>query len=122
MKFSEDLSTRSLNVITGINAGYVVVQNKKINSSHVIAPDALVSWSIKTFTEMTADHLSKIIKLNPEVIILGTGSDHILPEKSILKALVETGVGYEVMSTPAACRTYNILLAEDRRAVVGLVI
>ncbi len=122
MKFTEDLGTSNLNFITGIETGYVVVQRKKINSAHIIAPDALVDWKLNTFSEMTTDHLSLITALNPEVIILGTGEKHIIPEKTILKALVETGVGYEIMTTSAACRTYNILLAEDRHAVVGLII
>jgi len=122
MKFTEDLSTSALNIIMGIEPDYVVVQKKKINSSHIIAPDALVKWDLRTFSELTVEHIALITTLNPEVIILGTGEQHLLPEKPILKALVETGIGYEIMNTSAACRTYNILIAEDRRAVVGLII
>ncbi len=122
MKFTEDLGASTQNFITGIDKDYVVVQKKKINISHIIAPDALVEWGIQTFAEITTEHIALMTTLNPEVIILGTGEKHIIPDKTILKALVETGIGFEIMTTSAACRTYNILVAEDRRAVVALVI
>lgn len=122
MKFTEDLSSSKLNHITGFGQGYVIVQNKKINTAHIIAPDGLVSWNVNTHTELTADSIHRISKLDPEVIILGTGEIHIIPEKPILKALVETRVGFEIMDTKAACRTYNILVAEGRRAVAALIL
>ena len=122
MKFTEDLGASTQNYITGIDSDHVVVQRKKINASYIIAPDALVEWTVKDFTEITTEHIATIITLKPEVIILGTGDKHLIPDRTILKALVETGIGYEIMTTSAACRTYNILLAEDRRAVVALII
>ncbi len=122
MKFTEDLATSHLNLITGFEPSYVVVQHKKIKTSHVIAPDALVAWKLTTFAEITRDHLTPISQLNPEVILLGTGDKHILPEKELFQALVNIGIGFEIMDTPAACRTYNILVSEGRRAIVGLII
>ena len=122
MKFTEDLGASAQNYITGIDSDHVVVQRKKINASYIIAPDALVKWGIKSFDEITSEHIPLITALKPEVIILGTGERHIIPDKPILKALVESGIGYEIMKTSAACRTYNILIAEDRRAVVALII
>ncbi len=122
MKFTEDLSTQALNLITGIEPGCIIVQGKKINSAHIIAPDAIVNWTITSFAELAAKNLQPITTLQPEVIILGTGDEHIIPQKKLLKALIETGVGFEIMATSAACRTYNILAAEGRRAVAALVI
>lgn len=122
MKFTEELSTQTQNVITGIEPGCIIVQQKKINNAHIIAPDALLAWDVGSFAEVEASDLEAVTQLKPEVIILGTGETHILPDKPLLKALVETGIGFEVMDTAAACRTYNILIAEDRRAVVALII
>lgn len=122
MKFTEDLATSRLNLITGFGTDHIIIQSKKIDSAHVISPNEIVSWGIDSFSEITVDHLAVICDLKPEVIILGTGEKHIIPEKSLLKALVETGIGFEVMKTPAACRTYNILVSEGRRAIVGLII
>lgn len=122
MKFTEELATSQLNLITSIEPGYVVVQKKKIKTSHIIAPDALTDWELTTFSEITADHLTPISQLNPEVILLGTGDKHIIPEKVLFQALVKIGIGFEIMDTAAACRTYNILVSEGRRAIVGLII
>lgn len=122
MKFTEELSSADQNLITGIEPGCIIVQNKKIDHAHIIAPDALLAWDICSFAELESGDLKPITQLNPEVIILGTGERHILPAKPLLRALVETGVGFEIMDTPAACRTYNILVSEDRRAVVALII
>jgi len=122
MKFTEDLETSKLNLITSFEAGYVVVQKKKIKTSHIIAPDALIAWELTTFSEISSDHLTPISQLNPEVILLGTGNKHIIPEKALFQALVKIGIGFEIMDTAAACRTYNILVSEGRRAIVGLII
>jgi uncharacterized protein len=85
MKFTEDLGTRSLNLITGFGVDHVIVQKKKIDSAHVIAPDAIVSWGINAFSEVTKEHLNILCELKPEVIILGTGKKHIIPEKPLLR-------------------------------------
>lgn len=122
MKFTEDLSTSNLNHITGFEKGCVIVQQKIIDSSHIIAPDALVSWELNSFNEVKDHHIDQVVALNPEVIILGTGIKHQLPNKSTLKQLVQCGIGFEIMNTMAASRTYNILIAEGRRAVAGLII
>ena len=64
--------------------------------------------------------LIKIEVLKPEVIIIGTGKKHLFLDRSLLKQLVALGIGYEVTTTSAACRTYNILISEDRRVVAAL--
>lgn len=60
--------------------------------------------------------------MNPEVIILGTGLKQIFPEREILKHLVQNRIGYEIMDTQAACRTFNIIMAEGRNVVAGMFI
>ena len=63
---------------------------------------------------------SHVIAQRPEIVLIGTGTRQRFPERSILTALLTRRIGVEVMDTAAACRTFNILVAEDRRVVAAL--
>ena len=63
-----------------------------------------------------------IIEHRPEVLILGTGERQVFPDPAIFCTLMDLGIGFEVMDNAAACRTYNILIAEERRAVLALML
>ncbi|WP_419613488.1 Mth938-like domain-containing protein, partial [Thiolapillus sp.] len=58
----------------------------------------------------------------PDVILLGSGTNQLFPHPSLFIPLMQAGIGYEIMPTHAACRTYNILLAEDRRVLAALIL
>lgn len=60
------------------------------------------------------------LALDPELILFGTGSEHRFPSQALMVAIMERGIGFEVMTTDAACRTYNVLAGEDRRVVAVL--
>jgi uncharacterized protein len=64
---------------------------------------------------------SRLIALDPELILLGTGPRQVFPNASFGAAFLRIGIGFEVMDTGAACRTFNVLVAEQRR-VVGLLL
>jgi len=119
MKFTEDLD-KSKNTITGYEKDCIYVNNKIIKKPFTLAPDALVLWEAEAFTDFNNTHIDQIEALKPEVIIIGTGEKHLFLDHSLLKKLVALGIGYEIMTTSAACRTYNILISEDRRVVAAL--
>ena len=58
--------------------------------------------------------------LMPEIVLLGTGDRQRFPRPKLTRALLARGVGVEVMDTSAACRTYNIIMMEDRRVAAAL--
>ena len=58
--------------------------------------------------------------LEVEIVLIGTGRTQSFPAAEVYRACTGRGVGLEVMSTPAACRTYNILLGEGRRIAACL--
>ena len=70
----------------------------------------------------TAEHLAMILPLQPELVILGSGSRLRFPHPSLLQALMAARIGVETMDTVAACRTYNVLAAEGRRVVAALLV
>ena len=100
---------------------FVRVNEERFDASVIVLPDTLISdWPPVAIEELQAAHLETIVKLGPEVVVLGTGQRQVFPETNVLRPLIESGIGYEVMDTRAACRTYNILMAEGRLAAAAL--
>ena len=122
MKFSEDLSANTYYHITGYGGNYIAINHKMIRSPTIISPKHAAEWSVDSFESLEAENIQSLVALNPEVIIIGTGEKQILPSKEVLKSLVATRIGFEIMDTSAACRTYNVLVGEGRKVVAGLFI
>jgi uncharacterized protein len=111
------------NLFTGYGEGYVAVNGTRYTSSLVVSGDRIVAdWPADSVAALSADHLAAIVGLKPEVLLLGTGARFVFPEPALLAPIYQAGIGVEVMDTPAACRTYNILLAEGRNVVAALVL
>ena len=111
------------NLFTGYGEGWVEVNRTRYGASLVVSGDRLVSdWPLASVGEISADHLAAILDLKPEIVLLGTGKTFTFPDRARLAPLYNAGLGVEVMDTPAACRTYNILLAEGRNVVAALII
>ena len=68
-----------------------------------------------------ADHCRQLGELGPEVVIIGTGKTLTFPPPQLTVGLQSQGIGVEIMAHDAACRTFNILLAEDRRVIAALI-
>jgi len=99
------------------------VQKQTLKSSFILAPDQLLSdWPVESIDELSSPHLQTILELGPELVLIGTGAAHRFPEISLLAPLLCAQIGYEVMDSQAACRTYNLLRGEGRRVVAGIVI
>jgi len=88
-----------------------------------VTPDAIATgWAPEGFAALTESDFAGLLAHRPELVLLGTGATQRFPHPRLLRALSEARVGVEVMDTRAACRTFNILIAEDRRAVAALII
>jgi uncharacterized protein len=122
VKFERD-SPDGRNSFSGYGEGYVQVGATRYTSSLVVSADRLIAdWPAASIDALAADHLAAIVELSPEIVLLGTGATFSFPEPSLLAPLYKAGIGVEVMDTPAACRTYNILLGEGRNVVAALVV
>ena len=111
------------NAFTGYGAGYVEVNAKRYTSSLVVSAERIVvDWPAASVDALSADHLAAILELKPEIAIIGTGAALRFPEPARLAPLHQARIGVEVMDTPAACRTYNILLGEGRAVVAALIV
>lgn len=109
------------NLFTGYGAGYVSVNSVEHRTSLVVLPDQLIlDWSARRFESLTAADFAPLATLGREILLLGTGAKIRFPRPEILRPLIEARVGVEVMDMQAACRTYNILAAEDRKVAAAL--
>jgi uncharacterized protein len=111
------------NRFTGYGEGYVEVNRVRHPSSVVVSADRIIAdWPARSVDALTEEHLAPIVALKPEIVLVGTGATFRFPEPARLAELHRAGIGVEVMDTPAACRTYNILLGEGRNVIAALLI
>jgi uncharacterized protein len=112
-----------LNLLTGYSDNWISVNHQRIEHSLIVTPDTLVTdWKVQGFDALTEADFEHIAKLNPEVVLLGTGAQHRFIHPRLIRALTEANVAVECMTTNAACRTYNILMAEGRQVAAALIL
>jgi uncharacterized protein len=110
------------NAITAYGPGSVTINEQIYRSSLIVGHDRLLpDWPVAKLEDLSSKHLSGL-EQGCDVVLLGTGSRLRFPHRSVLQPLLEKRIGVEVMDTAAACRTYNILLAEGRAVVAALII
>ncbi len=84
------------------------------------AGQLVADWPVQQWEELQVRHLEAIFQLQPDLVLLGTGSRQCFPVAEIMMEFYQRGVGIEVMGTAPACRTFNLLVAESRRVVAAL--
>ena len=121
MRLSLDAND-NIYLIQGYGDGYVTFSNgQTCRQSLIVTAGQLVdNWPPQQFDQLAAEHFQAIRELDPELVIFGTGAKQQFPHPRLTRPLIEAGIGVEVMDTAAACRTYNIVVAEDRRVAAGL--
>ena len=108
---------------TGYGGGYVEVNKQRYERSLVVTPDMIHdTWSVASLDTMGPEAVNFLLALKPEILLLGTGATHHFPGPAILREFARVQVGIESMDTPAACRTFNILMAEGRNVVAAVII
>ena len=120
MKFH--LSTPNGNVITGLGPGWVRVGAQEYRTGIVVTPDTVSEWDVAGFDALTEADFAELLAHAPEIVLLGTGANLRFPHPRLTQAFPAARVGIEVMDTPAACRTFNILAAEGRKVVAALIV
>lgn len=122
MKLHLDRNT-GFHRVTALSEDFIEIDGVRHGQSLVVAPDRLLAdWPVAHLDALEARHCAALVELQAEVVLLGSGRRHRFPPPERLAALYAAGIGVEVMTTAAACRTYNILVAEGRRAVAALIL
>ena len=114
---------QSANAIIACLSGEIRLRDSRHTASVIVTRDAVVSdWRHPPLDELAIEHFAAVIELGPEIVLLGTGPRQRFPHPRLTHALMQARVGVEVMDTSAACRTYNILMAEERLVAAALLV
>ena len=120
MKFQLQKQTGQ-SLFTGYGAGYVMVNTVRYERSLVVTPECVdENWRVESFDKLDANHFEYLCALKPEIVLLGTGTVMRFPSRALSHRMLTARIGLEVMDTPAACRTFNILMAEGRNVVAAV--
>jgi uncharacterized protein len=112
----------TLNTISGYGDGYVLVNGQRYETNLIVLPEKLIPWDVKGFDDLSAEDFVFLKSLNVEIVLLGTGARQRFPHPSLTAPLAQARIGLEVMDVQAACRTYNILVSEERRVAAALLL
>lgn len=94
-----------------------------MTDSFILTPSQIIKdWLYKDVAEFTIDSFKPLIEQQPELVILGTGEKLTFPDHKTLQSFQLAGIGVEVMNTASACRTFNVLVSENRYVIAGLLI
>lgn len=122
MKFSLDQPS-STHVVRAYGPGMLRIGDRSYDASLIVTATTLIErWRPRRMEDLEPGDLEPILALQPEVLLVGSGLRQQFPGRAVLAALYESHVGFEVMDTGAACRTYNVLVAEGRKVAAALIV
>jgi uncharacterized protein len=122
MRFTQD-STSGINLIRGYVPGEIRINAQQFKTSLIVtATEVLPEASLQGVGDLSDDLAARVMGLSPEVVLLGTGPTQSFAATGFGVKFLRAGIGYEVMTTAAACRTFNVLVAEQRRALAILIV
>ena len=122
MKFSLD-QPAGTHLIRAYAPGEVRIGERSLRQSLIVTAVSLIEdWRPRTMDELKPVDLEPILALRPAVLLFGSGPRQQFPERAVLASLYAARVGFEIMDTGAACRTYNVLVAEGREVAAALML
>ncbi len=110
----------SLYTFSGYGDGFVMINGQRHEGSMIVTPQELLPWNAASFDALKEEDFQGLLALNLEILLLGTGPKQRFPHPRLTRALAAKRVGVEAMDLQAACRTYNILMAEERRVAAAI--
>ena len=121
MKFVRE--THSSLTIHQVDEGVIRIGDEKIRENVVLFRDTIErGWMVDDVSKLVESDFATLIEKSPEIVIFGTGWTPKLPPRDLVFALARRGIGFETMDKPAACRTFNVLISEDRDVAAVLLI
>ncbi len=116
-------ATQQYQTVTGYDTGWIEINAARLSHSLIVLPEhAPVLWPVTSFDSLTPADFVPLEAHNPDVVILGTGSTQRFASPALTAGLAARRIGVECMENRAACRTYNILMAEGRKVALALIL
>ena len=95
----------------------------KIYSNNVLVTSTSVeNWDFNNKDNLGVNDFKNVLDYKPEIIILGTGGSLIIPTSNIINDIQNQGIGFEFMITESACKTFNLLVSENRKVAAVLIL
>jgi uncharacterized protein len=108
--------------IRSVSARGIQVVDDFYNSSIIVsARQVIPDWPVNSVENIMEQHLEKVLELQPELVLIGTGAKQIFLPPRQMMFFYSRNIGLEVMTTDAACRTFNVLVSESRKVVAALI-
>lgn len=121
MKLTPDASTGYS--IHSYGADWINVNGERHTSSILLsAVQGPCAWDCQDFDDLGPSHFERLLDFKPEIVVFGSGNRLRFPPPHWLQSLYAQRIGVETMDTPAACRTFNFLVAEGRVVVAALLL
>ena len=108
--------------IQNYTPGTINVSDQEYSHSILLMPDHLSPWVVPSSESLTIKHIEGLLDYKPEIVIIGIGDKVSLPNIRLMTPITSQGIGCEMMSTQAACRTYTVLMAQMRKVLAALII
>lgn len=122
MQITRETAPQS-NLIRAVEHGRVRIGEHWLSRSLIVTADTIVAdWTPAEPGRIRIDDLAPALRLRPELVIIGAGMEPCPPDIDLMAELAERSIGLEFMHTPAACRTYNVLVHEGRRVAAALIL
>jgi uncharacterized protein len=116
-------STQQYQTVTGYEEDSVDINGARFTHSLLVLPEVPpLAWPVASFDALSVADFGPIEALMPDVVILGTGLRQRFVHPRLLSSLTARRIGVECMDNQAACRTYNILMAEGRKVALALIL
>lgn len=113
----------TLNTVSAYGSNYIEINACRYESSLLLMPEGPVeAWSCRGFADLTLEDFEKIAQKQPALVILGSGKKIQFPRPELIAPLIRAKIGIETMDLQAACRTYNVLMAEGRNVLAALIV
>jgi len=120
MRLSSDLAA-NVNVIRGYGQGEIRINDQAYRSTLIVAAASLREEpGVSAVADLDAATAARLLEFEPELVLVGTGPRQVFPVPSFGALFLQKGIGFEVMDTGAACRTFNVLVGEQRHVVALL--
>ncbi len=116
-----DTTATGRQVIQAYGRGRFRVSGRDFQGSILVTPDLAVPWPVTEAAGITARSLDPVKAEATDILLVGCGAGFRPPPGGLAEALKERGLALEWMDTGAACRTFNVLMAEDRRCAAVLI-
>jgi uncharacterized protein len=111
-----------VNLIRRYGADFIVIGENEIRESCIVSANSFAPWTPGSVDELTPENLAPLFALKPEVVVLSTGARQVFPRAFLRAEFATRKIGLEVMEIGAACRTYNVLVGEERKVLAAILL